>query len=116
MRIGWPWVDTATSIGSPEPALAIDYRCRPSLALPQPFWQHGPHTRSVRGSRPLPCGSVQSLTDIPTSGFLTGRWADLAVKNASAVTYPVCWLGNYLARRQGCLDELYVVVYNEEII
>ena len=115
MRIGWPWVDTATSIGSPEPALAIDHRCRPSLALPQPFWQHGPHTRSVRGSRPLPCGSVQSLMDISTSGFLTGRWAALAVDNASAVTYPVCWLGKYLARRQGCLDELYVVVYNEEI-
>ena len=53
--------------------------------------------------------------DISTSGFLNGRWAALAVDNASAVTYPVCWLGKYLARRQGCLDEWYVVVYNEEI-
>jgi hypothetical protein len=37
----------------------------------------------------MPCGTVQSLTDFSTSGFLTGRWADLAVDNASAVTYPV---------------------------
>jgi len=80
-------------IGSPEPALAIDHRCRPSLALPQPFWQHGPHTWSVRGSRPLPCGTTESLTDISTSGFFAGRWADLAIDNASAGTYPVVLVG-----------------------
>lgn len=95
MRMRSRRVDTSTSIGIPEPVLAVDQRYRPSLTLLRPFWRRRPQygTNLNHSRRPVLQSTITAMR-MRSLSIGSGR----CVRHASTVSRYVRLTDDELSR------------------